>query len=157
MNESDIKEDIKDIIDCKENEKNSHHEYVEPFTKIAFLKCCFWNFEKFTENCIAIAKISDFFTNVQNICHLIGQEEYSIARLTLSVSILYSLCEKCPNTEFFLISILPYSARMQKNTDQKNLRIWTLFTQSESNSNRFPRRENIEISLLVQKELITIN
>ena len=30
--------------------------------------------------------------------------------------------EKCPNTEFFLV-------RIQENTDQKKLRIWTLFKQ----------------------------
>ena len=53
-----------------------------------------------------------------------------------------SLREKCPNTEFFLVrisrhsdwrrgdpSIYPYSVRMRENTDQKKLRIWTLFTQ----------------------------
>ena len=33
-----------------------------------------------------------------------------------------SLREKCPNTEVFLVRILPHS-------DQKNLRIWTFFTQ----------------------------
>ena len=31
-------------------------------------------------------------------------------------------CEKCPNTEFFLVRIFLYS-------DRKKLRIWTLFTQ----------------------------
>ena len=30
---------------------------------------------------------------------------------------------KCPNTEFFLVRILPYSVRMRGNTDQKKLRI----------------------------------
>ena len=34
----------------------------------------------------------------------------------------FSLREKCPNTEFFLVSIFPY-------LDQKKLLIWTLFTQ----------------------------
>ena len=33
-----------------------------------------------------------------------------------------SLREKCPKTEFLLV-------RIQENTDQKKLRIWTLFTQ----------------------------
>ena len=33
-----------------------------------------------------------------------------------------ALCEKCQNTEFFLVLI-------QENTDEKKLRIWTLFTQ----------------------------
>ena len=33
-----------------------------------------------------------------------------------------TLREKCPNTEFFLV-------RLQKNTEQEKLRIWTLFKQ----------------------------
>ena len=33
----------------------------------------------------------------------------------------YTLREKCPNTEFFLVLIFLYS-------DQKKIRIWTLFT-----------------------------
>ena len=40
-----------------------------------------------------------------------------------------SLREKCPNTEFFLVRIFLYSFRIQESMDQKNLRIWTLFTQ----------------------------
>ena len=39
-----------------------------------------------------------------------------------------SLREKCPNTEFFLVRILLYLEKIQENTDQKKLRIWTLFT-----------------------------
>ena len=46
----------------------------------------------------------------------------------------HPLREKCPNMEFFLACIFLYSdwiqrftsVRMQENTDQKNLRIWTL-------------------------------
>ena len=37
-----------------------------------------------------------------------------------------SLCENCPNTEFFLVRIFSV---LGLNTDQKILRIWTLFTQ----------------------------
>ena len=44
-----------------------------------------------------------------------------------------SLCEKCPNTEFFLVHSFPnkspYSVRVRENKDQKELCIWTLFTQ----------------------------
>ena len=40
-----------------------------------------------------------------------------------------SLREKYPNTELFLVRIFLYSVRIQENTDQKKLRIWTLFTQ----------------------------
>ena len=39
-----------------------------------------------------------------------------------------SLCEKCPNTKFFLGRIFPFSDVFH-STDQKKLRIWTLFTQ----------------------------
>ena len=53
------------------------------------------------------------------------------------------LREKCPNTEFFpvrifphldrirrdILRIYPYLVQMRENTDQKKLRIWTLFTQ----------------------------
>ena len=42
--------------------------------------------------------------------------------------VLISLPEKCPNTEFFLVRIFLYSARMQENAHQEKLRIWTLFT-----------------------------
>ena len=40
-----------------------------------------------------------------------------------------ALRERCPNTEFFLVRIFLYLFWMQENTDQKKLRIWTLFTQ----------------------------
>ena len=40
-----------------------------------------------------------------------------------------SLREKCRNTEYFLVRIFLYSVQIQENTDQKILRIWTLFTQ----------------------------
>ena len=35
-----------------------------------------------------------------------------------------SLCGKCPNTEFFPVSIFPYSVRMRENTNQKNSVFW---------------------------------
>ena len=37
--------------------------------------------------------------------------------------------EKSPNTQFFLVGIFLYSDWIQENTDQKKLRIGTLFTQ----------------------------
>ena len=55
-----------------------------------------------------------------------------------------ALCEKCLNTAFFLVRIFlhsdwirkftglsksPYLVRIQENTDQKKLRVWTLSTQ----------------------------
>ena len=49
---------------------------------------------------------------------------YSYHRWKFRFSLLepVSLCEKCPNTEFFLVLIFPHS-------DQKKLRIWTLVMQ----------------------------
>ena len=43
--------------------------------------------------------------------------------------LLETLREKCPNTEFFLVRIFPYLDWIRENTNQKKLRIWTLFTQ----------------------------
>ena len=43
--------------------------------------------------------------------------------------IIASLREKCPNTEFFLVRVLPHSVRIRDDTGQKKLRIWTIFTQ----------------------------
>ena len=37
----------------------------------------------------------------------------------------YSLCEMCPNTEFFLVRIFLHSDWIRENLDQKKLRIWT--------------------------------
>ena len=42
---------------------------------------------------------------------------------------LCSLCEKCPNTEFYLVRIFLYSVLIQENTDQKILRFLTRFSQ----------------------------
>ena len=61
--------------------------------------------------------------------------------LALYLPVKVPLREKRPNTEFFLVRIFPhsehgdlrskspYSVQMRGNTDKKNLRIWTLFTQ----------------------------
>ena len=40
-----------------------------------------------------------------------------------------TVCEKYPNTEFFLVHIFLYSVRIRVKTDKKKIRIWTLFTQ----------------------------
>ena len=40
----------------------------------------------------------------------------------------WALREMSRNTEFFLVRIFLYSVRIQENTHQKKLRIWTLFT-----------------------------
>ena len=43
-----------------------------------------------------------------------------------------TLREKCLNTELFLARIFLYSVQIRENTDQKKLRIWTLFRQCVS-------------------------
>ena len=41
----------------------------------------------------------------------------------------FPLRENCPNTEVLLVHIFFQSVRIHENTDQKKLRIWSLFTQ----------------------------
>ena len=38
-----------------------------------------------------------------------------------------SQCEKCPNTEIFLVRIFLHSVRTQENTDQKKILYWDTF------------------------------
>ena len=44
-------------------------------------------------------------------------------------NLLFPLPEKWLNTEFFLVRIFLYSVQIQENTDQRKLRIWTVFIQ----------------------------
>ena len=91
-----------------------------------------------------------------------------IAKITSSlICTMKSLHEKCPNTEFFLVHIFQYSDWIQKNADQKKLRIWPLFThlriQSEYRKIRTKKTPNLDtfhgVSLLlrmcVYKNLLT--
>ena len=60
-------------------------------------------------------------------------------REDLFLLVIDTLRKKCPNTEFFLVLIFPYSdwirrdspysVRIRENKNRKKLRIWTLFTQ----------------------------
>ena len=72
-----------------------------------------------------------------------------------------TLCEKCPNTEFFLVCIFyiqpeygglrsksPHSVRIQENMDQKKLRIWTHFTQCKSHSKSTEENSWRKVTLL---------
>ena len=72
-----------------------------------------------------------------------NRADFSRKRVFTEHSDKTSLCEMCPNTEFFfwsvfsrsrteygeIRSISSYSLRMRENMDQKKLRIWTLFMQ----------------------------
>lgn len=50
-------------------------------------------------------------------------------KIMVSISVEYSLCKKSSNTEFFFARICSYSVQMWENSDQKKLRVWTLFAQ----------------------------
>ena len=72
-----------------------------------------------------------------NICHtffsvsFIDLEQPSVCwKLHLQLP----LRKKCPNMEFSLVRIFLYSDWTKENTDQKKLRIWTLFTQCANQS-----------------------
>ena len=73
------------------------------------------------------------------VCHFLSCDFFNIFS-TQKRS--HSLCKECPNMMFFLSvfsriwteygnlgSKSPYSVQIRENTDQKKLRIWTLFTQ----------------------------
>ena len=45
---------------------------------------------------------------------------------------MFSLNEKCPNTEFFLVLIFLHLDWIQENTYQKKIHVWTIFTQCSS-------------------------
>ena len=59
----------------------------------------------------------------------------------------FQLCEKCPNTEFFLVCIFPYSVRIRENTDQKKLRTWTIFTQCPCSNDGVKWSMHLHLSL----------
>ena len=74
--------------------------------------------------CLLIYNIKGIFLCLK-ICWLF------ISKISILIffSLLVSLRENCPNTEFFLVCIFPHLDRIQENTDHKKLRIWTFFTQ----------------------------
>ena len=57
------------------------------------------------------------------------QYKYSLRNVCKKNDRNMALLKKCPNTEFFLACIFPYSVQIRENTDQKKLCMWTLFTQ----------------------------
>ena len=68
----------------------------------------------------------------------------------LNIPLKFSLREKCPNMELFLVGI-------EENTDRKYLRIWTLLTQCLTLTiigvlYEFPMVSGVYISLSLQEE-----
>ena len=69
-----------------------------------------WNMFRFTKSPINSELVKKFLTKMNKFSH---------ATLLL--------CEKYPNTEFFLVRIFLCLVQMKENTNQKKARIWTLF------------------------------
>ena len=68
----------------------------------------------------ANATLSVLYTAFLLVCSLVFSNFLRSFFLKVIFSITSPLCEKCLNMEFFLV-------RIRESTDQKKLRIWTLF------------------------------
>ena len=66
-------------------------------------------------------------TSEKSLKH-VWQLTITTSNVTLEVPLLL-LSEKCQNVVFFLVYKSLYSVQIREYTDQKKLRIWTLFTQ----------------------------
>ena len=88
--------------------------------------------------------------------------------MTVCQFVILSLLENCPNTEFFWSVIFcirteygdfwskyPYSVRMQENTDQEKLSIWSLFTQCICLGTVYKQLSSRLIDFSVQQNLPT--
>ena len=53
--------------------------------------------------------------------------------------------KKCPNTEFFLLHIFPYSVEMRENTDQKNF-VFAHFSRSVNDNFEREPEEHLKLS-----------
>ena len=106
-------------LQCKSNDwflfKMQHWaEMILTYVCIKFHWRCFWRMSH-----------RQFFANHQYQEYIWW--EYFFSREYLFTNLMQrekiSLREKCPNSEFFLVLIFPYSVRIQENTDQKKLLI----------------------------------
>ena len=98
------------------------------FNKVVALRACLRDYH----NLIANNRTRTFFKCLTwyEIVH--GTAKYMYDVFVSNGNSFYQYCalyKNCPNTEFFLVRIFLYSVRIQENTNQKKLRIWTLFTQ----------------------------
>ena len=62
----------------------------------------------------------EFVSSTEYLFCLGSQSFGKFSQFKTNPSVSTSLCEKCPNTEFFLVHIFLYSVRIQENSDQKN-------------------------------------
>ena len=93
---------------------------------------------KKTESSLNFAKCKPCLKNVYLRYPSLSTDIYVIRRLSVNFKTLvnlhthicyFTLRDKCPNAEFFLVFLFRYSTWVCENTDQRKLRIWTLFTQ----------------------------
>ena len=66
---------------------------------------------------------------INNISNILDDKQWKINS--------WHCVKKFPNTEFYLVRILPYLERIRTNTDQEKLRIRTFFAQCERSRNRY--------------------
>ena len=89
-----------------------NNKWLAPF--IALFLCCYSDSSRVNFCCVTIVFCFFFTLEIEFI---------------LAYFHCFPLREKCPNTEFFLFCILPYSSWTRRFTEKWKLRIWTIFTQ----------------------------
>ena len=91
----------------------------------------FWGTTKMCEN----KSLTWFFLGIHWFCYdrfrVLGWTRFSKVKFVFFPVIKWksgtrTLRKKCPNTEFFLGRIFPYSVRMREDMDQKKVLIWAL-------------------------------
>ena len=79
-------------------------------------------------NIILYQKGEDYYFQRLILANTLFAAEIIMMRY-VSTTASYTLLENYLIAEPFLVRIFPYSVRMREDTDQKKLRIWTLFMQ----------------------------
>ena len=73
-------------------------------------------------------KCSDFLTNLCYYIHFLGRNLHCVKSVQIRI-FFWSIFSRIRIEYGEIRSIFPYSVKMRENTGQKNLRIWTHFTQ----------------------------
>ena len=77
--------------------------------------------------------------------HFLNQLTLSTHAANLAHYFRNSMRKKCPNTEFFLLHIFPYSVEMRENTDQKNF-VFAHFSRSVNDNFEREPEEHLKLS-----------
>ena len=101
------------------------YEFYDIFQKNFFIKHLWWQLRLMISCNTKIFRTCFYFHYYEY--HCTKNEEFHCTKNEELP--LMAMREKCPNTELFLVRIFLYSVQIQENTDQKQLRIWTVFMQ----------------------------